>query len=339
MIFKSYEIKKNLKNLSKYSLLLLYGENSGLKKDIKNIIQFEIKKKEPNTELLKFYEDDIIGKEENFYNSLYSESLFSSKKIIFVNDASDKLSKIIEDILSKNLENTVLILSSNILEKKSKLRILFEKEKNTACIPCYLDNIRDLEIIANTELKKNNISLSKEAVNLLIENSNEDRENLRNEIEKIKSYTLNKKSIGIDELKLIINFSGEYKSEKLINECLSGNILQFKKILSELYSGALNQIFLLRILSTKIQKLLNMKEIEKNYKNIDTLVNEIKPAIFWKDKPIIKKQLLIWSLKDLKKIIYEINNVEMLCKKNPQLSQSVAFTFFSKICKKANSYS
>ena len=116
MIFKSYEIKKNLKNLSKYSLLLLYGENSGLKKDIKNIIQFEIKKKEPNTELLKFYEDDIIGKEENFYNSLYSESLFSSKKIIFVNDASDKLSKIIEDILSKNLENTVLILSSNILD-------------------------------------------------------------------------------------------------------------------------------------------------------------------------------------------------------------------------------
>jgi len=45
MIIKSYEIKKNKLNLLKNNFFLLYGENIGLKKDIKKFISTEIKKK------------------------------------------------------------------------------------------------------------------------------------------------------------------------------------------------------------------------------------------------------------------------------------------------------
>jgi len=71
---------------------------------------------------------------------------------------------------------------------------------------------------------------------------------------------------------------------------------------------------------------------------VDNLINGIKPAIFWKEKPIVKKQLSIWSLNDLKKIISEINNTELLCKKNPHISRIIFFNFFSEICKKANNF-
>ena len=173
---------------------------------------------------------------------------------------------------------------------------------------------------------------------MLIENSNGDRSNLKNEIEKVESLALNKKNLKINEIKSITNFSGEYKAQNLINECLCGNINQYKKILSELYSNTLNQIFLLRILSNKIQKLLNIKEIENNYNNLDDLLSASKPPIFWKEKPMVKKQITIWSLNDLKTTMHEINNIEILCKKNPQISKIIFFNFFSKICKKANNY-
>jgi len=236
-------------------------------------------------------------------------------------------------------KNVFLIIFSDILEKKSQLRNFFEKNLKTLCIPCYLDGDKDLEIIARTELKKSNIILSREAINLLVEKSNNDRHNLKNEIEKIKSFSLNKKKIEFDEIKSIINFSGEYKSDSLINECLCGNILQYKKIFSELYINTINQIFLLRILSRKIQRLLNMKELGANYNSLDSLLNASKPPIFWKEKPMVKKQLTIWSLNDLKMIIREVNDTEVLCKKNPQISKIIFFNFFTKICKKANSYS
>jgi len=339
MIIKSYEVKKNLSKFLEYNCVLLYGENEGLKKDIKNLITSNIKAKNADAEFISFYESEIINNEENFYNTLYSGSLFSKKKIITVNSGTDKIVKQIEDILEKLPENIFLIINSEVLEKKSKLRSLFEKKTNIVCVACYLDNERDLNIIANAELRKNNILLSHETLNLLIEKSNNDRNNLKNELEKIKSYALNKKTLSVEEIKSIINFSGEYKSDALINECLSGNVLQYKKILSELYVNVINQTFLLRILSNKIYRLLNIKKEEEKYSNIESLLNSSKPPIFWKDKPMVKKQLSIWNLKDLNNIIEEINDTEVLCKKNPQISKAIFFNFFTRICTKANNYS
>ena len=339
MIIKSYETEKKISNLIKLNLILLYGENNGLKKDVRETIIKKFKEEKDNIEFLSFYEDEILQNQENLYNAIFSGSLFSNKKVITINNVTDKIFKQIEKIIEKNPKNILLIILSQILEKKSKLRNLFEKQDNTICVPCYLDSEKDLENIIYKELKKNNINLSREVINLIIEKSNQDRENLKNELEKIKSFAHNKKNIEIDQIKSLINFSGEHKSDNLINECLCGNILQFKKILSELYSNTINQIFLLRILSNKIQRLLKMKESEKNYNNIDNLINSSKPSIFWKEKPIIKKQLLIWHYNDLKKTIYEINKIEMLCKKNPQISQVIAFKFFNELCKKANSFS
>jgi len=339
MIIKSYEVKKNLSNFHHYNFFLLYGENTGLKNDIKDMIRHEIKEKDSVIDTLSLYENEILNDEENFYNFVYSGSLFSNKKIVTIFDATDKIIKKISDVYEKIPKDTFLIIFSSILEKKSKLRIFFEKEKKTICIPCYLDSERDLEIIAQTKLRKNNIFLSKESLNLLIEKSNSDRDNLKNELNKIIAYSLSKKKIELDEIKSLINFSGDYKSDILVNECLCGNLPKYKKILSELYVNITNQILLLRILSYKVQRLLKIKEQEDNSDSLDNLINTSKPAIFWKEKAVVKKQLSIWSLNELKKIISEINNTEFLCKKNPKISKVIFLDFFSRICIKANNFS
>jgi len=339
MIIKSYEIEKNVKKFIDYNFFLLYGENEGLKKDIKKSITLGLDKDNSSIELLSFYENDIIHNEKKFYNSIFSTSLFSDKKIIIIKNATDKIISQINNIVEEWPENQSLIISSVILDKKSKLRNFFEKNNKTLCIPCYLDNEKNLEIIAKVELKKDNIILSQESINLLIEKSNGDRGNLKNEIEKIQAFALNNKKIGYDEVKSLTNFSGEYKSDSLINECLCGNVLQYKKNLSEVYTNTINQVLLLRILNNKIQRLLNMKKMQAEYSNLDGLLNASKPPVFWKDKPLIKKQLTIWCADDLKKTSSEISNIEILCKKNPQISKIIFFNFFSKICKKANSFS
>ena len=339
MIIKSYEIRKNKSNLQKNNFFLLYGENLGLKKDIKSLIISDLKEKNSEIEILSLYESEILDHEENFYNLAYMGSLFGNIKIITIYGGTDKILKKINDIYDKHPENLFLIIFSEILEKKSKLRNFFEKSDKAISVACYLDNEKDLATIAQSELKKNNIILSREAINLLIEKSNSDRDNLRNEIEKIKSYSLNKKKIEVEEIKSLINFSGDYKSDTLINECLCGNIMQYKKIISELYISAVNQILLLRILSSKIHRLLRIKEQENKSNNLDNLIDNSKPTIFWKEKPIIKKQLTIWSLNELKNIISNVNNTELLCKKNPQISNSIFSNFFAKICKKANNFS
>ena len=339
MITKSYEIEKNPTKFSNFNLFLLYGENFGLKKDIKESIKLEVTKKDGNPEFLNLYENEVVNDPENFYNSFFSGSLFSTKKIITIHNATDKILKIIESIKDKYSKDIFLIITSEQLEKKSKLRNYFETNKQTLCIPCYLDNERDLEMIAKMILKKQNIVLSRESINLLIEKSNNDRSNLKNEIEKISSFATNNKNLEYDQIASIINFSGEYKTDNLINECLCGNISQYKKILSELYDNTVNQILSFRILSNKVQRLITIKENEKDNNNLDNLINSSKPPIFWIEIPLVKKQLTLWNMNDLKKIIYEMNETELMCKKNPKISKIIFFNFFTKICAKASNYS
>ena len=339
MIIKSYELKKNTQIFLKYNFYLLYGENIGLKNDIADIIKIATKQKKDKIEILSLYESEILNSEENFYNFVYSGSLFGNKKIITIFEATDKIIKKISNVFDKSPENVLVIIFSGILEKKSRLRNFFEVNKKTICIPCYSDNEKDLERIAQSELKKNSIMLSRETINLLIEKSNSDRNNLRNEIGKIHSYSLNKKKLELTDIISLINFSGDYKSDIFINECLCGNILQYKKILSEFYLETLNQISLLRMLSNKIRRLLNMKEMVDDYNDLDSLLNASKPPIFWKEKPMVKKQLTIWTTSNLKETVQEINDIELLCKKNPQISNMIFFNFFTKICTKANNYS
>ena len=101
MIFKSYEIQRNLGKFSKYNFFLCYGENFGLKLDIKETIKNSIDQKDSEIESLSFYEDDIIENQESFYNNIYSGSLFGNKKLISINNCTDKIINQIEDIISK----------------------------------------------------------------------------------------------------------------------------------------------------------------------------------------------------------------------------------------------
>ena len=152
MIIKSYEIQNNAKKFLNYNFFLLYGENQGLKKDIIKSIYDSINLKNPKTEKISFYESEVIDNKEKLYNNIYSGSLFGSKKVIIINYGSDKIIKEIEDIATKYPENIFVIILSEILEKKSKLRNFFEKNKKTLCIPCYLDLEKNLRYIAQDEI-------------------------------------------------------------------------------------------------------------------------------------------------------------------------------------------
>ena len=336
MIIKNYEIKKSLSSFLEKKIFLIYGENYGLKKDIKKIIFSKLEKKDP--EYLSLSEEEIIKNEEAFYNFVNLKSLFNNQKILVVNNVTDKITKYVKYIDDTKLEDILIIFFAEILEKKSKLRNLFEASKKNICIPCYYDTEKDLEIIALKELSDDKINLSREIINFLVKQANGDRSNLRNELDKIKSFSKGKKDSDFTQIKKLINFSGEIKVDNLVNICLCGDKINVNNLLSELYTKSISEIFLLKVLSNKIRKLIEIKKMSEDKQNLDFLINNYKPPIFWKEKPIIKKQLIIWNLFDLKKIIYQISDIETDCKRNPEISKIIFLKFFNEICIKANNY-
>ncbi|MFL2902262.1 MAG: DNA polymerase III subunit delta [Candidatus Pelagibacter sp.] len=327
MIFKSFEI--NNKNFSEQNIFLVYGENEGLKKDIINTIS---KKKNIEFKQYKFDEEEVNQKTEEIYNLIYSGSLFDKFKIIIINKASDKIYNFIEDIIDKKLQDCLIFINSSVLDKKSKIRNLFEKEKQVVCIPCYKENEIGLKKIIFEKLKEQNINISQESINLLINRVSGDRKNLESEINKIISYCHNKKTISFDEIKILTNLSDNFENEEIVNYCLSGENKKLKRMLEENNFSTEDFFILLRILNKKILRLINIKTLQQYEKNTDVVLNQIKPPIFWKEKEIVKKQTNLWNLNNLNKIMKQLNEIELLSKKNNEKGVIIVLDFLSNIC-------
>ena len=330
MIFKAFEINKI--NLSKYNLYLFYGENEGYKNEIiKN--KFEILY---TNQIYKYDEKEILENKNEFFNSILTKSFFEDKKLIIISRVSDKIKDIIEEITFKNIVDVTIVLSTNVLEKKSKLRNFFEKEKNIICIPFYSDTNETLGNISLNFFKQNKISISQHTINLIIERSRGDRQNLNNELEKINNYSKFGKKISTEDILKLTNLSENYNVSELTDNCLAKNIKKTAHILNENNFNSDDCILIIRTLLIKSKRLLKLQEEVKDNKNIEQVVTSFKPPIFWKDKDIVKKQVNNWSLDKIKKMIININKTELLIKKNSINSLNILSDFILTQSKKIN---
>ena len=294
------------------NFFLFYGKNEGLKSEcIKKILKIGKKQN-----VFKYDEKQIQEEKENFFENILSNSLFENEKTIIINHSSDKIHDVIRELIDRNIKNIKILINSGVLEKKSKLRSLFEKNKNLICIPTYTDTDETLITIAKHFFQKHNISISQININLIVSKCNGDRLNLKNEIEKIKIFSKKKKKISTEEILKLINLTENHSFFELIDNCLANNVNKTINILSENNFSNEDCIIILRTLLMKAKKILKLSiEYEKN-NNINETIDSAKPPIFWKDKEIVKKQLLKWKPKKVRNLIFLISDVELQIKKN-----------------------
>ena len=319
MIIKSYQLDAIQKNKKNY--YLLYGKNNGLKKEISNIII-----KEENN-VINYEEKEILDNPDMFIEDVFSGSLFENKKVIIIKRASDKIFKTIEEIINKNLQDLKILIETDNLDKRSKLRSFFEKSKICVCTPCYTDDHQTLLRLTSNFLLEKKISISNENINLIVNKSNGDRDNLKNELNKIETFCFNNKKISTEEITKLINLTENHSISELIDNCLAKNSNKTVRILNENNFNKDDSIVIIRTFLNKSKKILNLSNQFKKNNNVELTLSSAKPPIFWKDKEITKKQILEWSPKNIKKLINDINEMELQVKKNIDISLSLITDF------------
>ena len=318
MIVKTFEINK--KKIDKENFFLIYGENEGLKKEV--VLNL---KKNLKGNIDHFDEAQILEDKELFYEKVFNQSLFEKEKIIIVNRCTEKIYEVIENILKKNIPDTKIIFNANILEKKSKLRNLFEKDKELIIVPTYKDTALGLLEIARKFFYNYKISISQEAINLLVNRCNGDRGHLKSELDKVLTYMHGKKNINLEEIYKLTNLSENFNINELVDNSLSKNYQKISEIMNESNYKLEDGMIILRTFLQKAKRLLNIYEKQSNNISFDSLINDYKPPIFWKDKPVVKKQLENWSKSKIKELIDNINKTETYLKKNSSISLMLVF--------------
>ncbi len=319
MIYKYFETNKI--DLTKNKLVLLYGKNEGLKNEtIKILVSNKYKE-------TSYDEKEILESPDQFLDKILNKSLFDPDEIIIIKRASDKIFNLVNEIVSKNIDDLIIIINADNLEKKSKLRSFFEKSKKEICVAFYPDNNQTLMTMASNFLRERNIQISHSDINLLVNKSRGDRKSLVNELDKIESYTKNGNKLSSEKILKLINLFEDYDISELIDNCLAKNKNKIVKILNENNFSQEDSVAIIRIFLFKAKKILNLVSQYENNNNIDLTISTAKPPIFWKDKEITKQQIYRWKVNDIKKLIYKLSEIEYLIKKENKNSLNIVTDF------------
>ena len=330
MIVKQFEISKS--NIRKNIFFLFYGNNEGLKEEIiENLFE-----KNYLNKIYRYEEKELLNNISEFFNSVFTKSFFDDDKLIIINRATDKIKDILEELKEKQPQNIQFILNSKNLEKKSTLRKFFEKEKSLICVPFYEDNNQTLSSLVSQFFRNKKIPISQQLINILVERSRGDRKNLNNELEKIESFSANKKSINLNEIIKLTNLADNYSASELIDQSLAKNTRKTVSILNENNYSDEDNIIIIRTLLAKLKRLVKIYELIDEKNNIEQAISSFKPPIFWKDKPLITQQIKSWGKNKLKSLIYESNKIEFLIKKNSNVGKNILLDFIISNSKKTN---
>jgi len=321
MIIKNFELEKIKK--SNLSLYLLYGQNEGLKKEV--LENCFIKNFEGLIE--KYDEKEVIENQDEMHSKIFNKSLFEKEKIILISRTSDKIVDFIEKILEKNVSDIKIICLSEILERKSKLRNLFEKNSNLICIPFYADDNKKLTQLCGNFFKKINVPISREILNIIVDKCQGDRNNLNQELGKVEMFINGNTNVKVSDILKLISLSENYTVSELVDSCLSKNVKDTAKILNENSYTNDDCMLILRTMLNKTKRLIKLRDDYDETKNLDTTVSNFRPPIFWKDKDVVKKQLLKWDKKNSSQLIFEINELEKIVKKNTENSLRITYDF------------
>ena len=308
MILKYYELNKV--NLKKNKSVLFFGSNEGFKNiSIKNLI-----KNKKN--IFNYEEKEILENTNNFFENSLSKSFFEDEKIVIIKRATDKIFKIIEEISTRKVDDLIIIVNAENLDKRSKLRSFYEKNEVYVSIAFYPDNEKTLSQLAYNFFKEKNILISNSDINLIVGKCNNSRANLYNELWKIECYSKSKKQINSEIILKLVNLNENFSISELIDNYLLKNKKKTINILNENNFSNEDCVVITRTFINKSKKILSLlKEYEFN-QNIDLTISSAKPPIFWKDKEIIKQQISKWSQKSIKNLIFKLNDLELLIKKN-----------------------
>ena len=328
MNHKSYLVEQNF-NLLKNKIILFYGENNGLKKDLKEKIKYGNGK----SEILKYFQEDVLKNEENFFNEINNISLFDEEKIYIIEQVNDKILELIKSIEVK-IDRQKIYLFADPLDKKSKIRNYFEKSKINDIVACYADNEISIKKIILSKLK-NFDGLSAENINLIINSCNLDRAKLNNELSKIITFFENKK-LERSKLEKLLDTNLNADFNLLKDEALNGNKTGTNKLLSDTFIDNEKNILYLSIINQRLNKLADASNLTKGT-SIEKAIDMMKPPIFWKDKPIFIMQAKKWNINKIKSILDKTYNLEIKIKSDPTINKNILMKkLLVDICVQAN---
>ena len=323
MLVNDREYNKFIENILIYKFILLHGQDRGKVHEKSLEIANKLNSLNQNSlEIINFDADEFYKSENYFYDLVYQKSFFSKLTLIKINldllKSEKDIFKALESLDINRANN--IIIESKYLQKNSLITNLFKKKDTYALITCYQEANVKKSLIKYLNLYS--LSLDDYSIDYLIHKFGNDTLITKNEIKKLALYS-NGEKINHNSVLEAIGDNSLISLNELTDSIGIENKVKINYLYEKTLNLGLNYIVFLRSISRHLRIILEAKS--NNLKN----AQNIRPLMHFSRHTKISQQMKNISIKQLKKYLVQIYELEIACKNNYDIHQLLIKKFIT----------
>lgn len=296
---------------------LIYGPDAGLVSErAKKLTQTLIDDLKDPFRIAELSYNTIKDDPSIFADELNAMCLTGGRRLIKIRDASAVFPKDLGDAITSSKSDTFTIFLAGELAPSAALRKFFEKEKTVVALPCYKDDSRSIRSVIESTLRTQHFRWDADAMAYLANSFSGDRLVVLSEIEKLIVYMGDEKHIRLSDAQACIDNSAEASLDNLCNAVADQNPASIEQSLNKALLEGIAPVTIIRAILRYLLRLQSIKgQATHTGTNEEQVISSLKPPVFFKQIPLLKRHLGLWNERTLSKVLAGLVELEIECKK------------------------
>lgn len=316
MNFKQPDINAFMKKPdSGIKCAVIYGTNEGMIADLTKQFATAVCPDLSDAFRLSWLDMDAIEKDEGMLFGEYNaRSFLGGRRVVIIKDANNNLTDILKKLFKDNSSDTLLVVSSTSLNKKSSLVTLATNDSSFALVACYEDREEDINSFVRNYLIDKGITIAPSAMAVLCARLSPDRKISRSELEKLITYLDSRRNIELADIQALISDASGASTDDFVFYVADGETAKALDAYRELLNEGTDVVPLVRSLTSHFLRLLDATDqIEKGISARDVFRAQRPPVVFYKERSFTR-QITTWKRNTVLDVLEMLYQTERDCK-------------------------
>ena len=204
-------------------VVLIFGPDAGLVSErAAALIKASVDDVSDPFSLVRIEAEELSANPARLAEEAQTIPLFGGRRAVWAKAGSRNIAPAVEAVLGLPTSECRVVIEAGDLRRNSPLRVLCERAKNAAALPCYADTERDLGRLVDAEMRAAGLALKPDARAMLIPLLGGDRAASRSELRKLALYARGRAEIDVDDIAAVVSDASTLALDELVDTAFAG---------------------------------------------------------------------------------------------------------------------
>jgi DNA polymerase-3 subunit delta len=304
-------------------VVLVFGPDAGLVSERVNaLIKASVDDVNDPFSLVRLDADELAANPARLVEEAQTIPLFGGRRAVWAKAGSRNIAPAVEAVLALPASECRVVIEAGDLRRNAPLRVVCERAKNAAALPCYADTERDLARLIDTEMRAAELVLKPDARAMLIPLLGGDRAASRNELRKLALYARGRGEVDVDDVTAVVSDASALALDDLVDTAFAGRPADLEAQLAKvraagspvgsIFFAAQRQLAQLHRWRTAIEAGASFS------------IDSLQPPLHFRRKSLVEVALKQWNAARLAAAMAELADAVLASRKMPALADTIA---------------